>query len=840
MDDTFRQGVRFTLQSIWQDVRHAARSLQRAPAFVAIVVLTLALGIGATTAIFSLIDRLILRTLPVRDPERLVMVATTGQPIGFGFAESWSNPVWEQLRGHLDEFAGGFAYAETDFNLAAGGEAQVVNGFLASGGFFETLGVTASLGRTFTASDDVRGGGADGPVVVISHDFWQRHFGGAADVVGKSLTIDRVPFKVVGVTPRRFSGAVVGRAFDVALPLGVEPLIVGAGASGLDQRGRNWLRIMLRSRPAQTIDAATAILQRLQPDIRESTRPSEPGEFAVRYMRNPLRAVSAASGWSPLRARFQQPLTVLMVLVALVLLIACANVANLLIARAAARRHDVRVRLALGAGRMTIAREMFVETALLTAIASALGLLFARWTSELLVAQLSSDVDQVYLDLSLDWRVLGFNTAIACMAALLCGAVTAWRSTRIDSHHPLADQIRWPGAAAQPPTASALVVAQVALSLMLVVSAGLFARTLVALATRDMGFATERVLIVDVHPPMTRFASEELKALYVRVLDAVRTIPGIERVSLSDVTPTSGAARMVPILVREKDVPERDRLAFVNVVSPGWFSTYGTRLLSGRDFNDADRAGSLRVGIVNEAFARRFLNGENPIGRTIRDGPGAGNPIEIVGYVADAVYRSLRDPAPPTLYTAFSQRAVARPFVSITLRTSTTMPLMLSKSVAAAVASVSPDLDLVFRPLADQVDAQLTQERLVAMLASFFGVLALLLAALGLYGLMTHAISRRRGEIGIRMALGAQYSAIVRMVLRRVAILVVIGITAGSALSWWASRFLSATLLYGLEPRDAGTLAGAAATLAFVGLVAGWIPARRAASLNPVETLRVE
>ncbi len=529
-----------------------------------------------------------------------------------------------------------------------------------------------------------------------------------------------------------------------------------------------------------------------------------------------------------------------MVLVVLVLLIACANVANLLIARAAARQHEVRVRLALGAGRIAIAREMLLETALLAAVAGVLGLLFARWTSELLVAQLSSDVDQIYLDVSVDWHVLGFNTAVACMAALLCGAVTAWRAARIDSHHSLTDHIRSSRVAAQPRMASALVVAQVALSLVLVVSAGLFARTLVALATRDMGFAAERALIVDVHPPMTRFASEELNALYARVLGAVSTTPGIERASLSDLTPTSGAARTVPILVRDNDVPERDRLAFVNVVSPGWFSTYGTRLLSGRDFNDADRLGSFRVGIVNEAFARRFLNGENPIGRTVRDGPGAGNPIEIVGYVADAVYRSLRDPAPPTLYTAFSQRAVARPFVSITLRTATTMPLMLSKSVEAAVASVSPDLDLVFRPLADQVDAQLTQERLVAMLASFFGVLALLLAALGLYGLMTHAVTRRRGEIGIRMALGAQYNSILRLVLRRVASLLVVGIGAGFALSWWASRFVSAALLYGLAPRDPGTFAGAAAMLAFVGLVAGWIPARRAASLNPVEALRVE
>jgi predicted permease len=527
-------------------------------------------------------------------------------------------------------------------------------------------------------------------------------------------------------------------------------------------------------------------------------------------------------------------------LVGLVLLIACANVANLLIARAAARHRDVRVRLALGAGRMAVVREIVLEAALLATLAGALGLLFARWTSELLVAQLSSDVNPIYLDLSIDSYVLGFNTAIACVTALLCGAITAWRSTRIDVRQSLADQTRWPDAAARSRTAGLLVVAQVALSLVLVVSAGLFARTLAALATRELGFATDRVLIVDLHPPMTRFAPEELTATYARVLEAIAAVPGIEQASLSDLTPVSGAARTVPIVVGDSAVPERDRLAFVNVVSPGWFATYGTRLLSGRDFGDDDRDGGVRVGIVNEAFARRFLGGGNPVGRTVRVGPGGGNPIEIVGYAADAVYRTLRDPAPPTLYTAFPQRAIARPFASVTLRTTTNLPPTLRKSVTAAVGGVSPDLDLVFRSFSDQVDAQLTQERLIAMLAAFFGVLALLLAALGLYGVMSQAVSRRRGEIGIRMALGADHAAILRMVLGRVARLTTVGVAAGAALSWWASQFLSASLLYGLGPRDPGTFISAAATLALVALGAGFIPARRAALLNPIDALRVD
>jgi predicted permease len=339
---------------------------------------------------------------------------------------------------------------------------------------------------------------------------------------------------------------------------------------------------------------------------------------------------------------------------------------------------------------------------------------------------------------------------------------------------------------------------------------------------------------------MAHFKAEELTGLYERLLEAVLAVPGVERAALSDITPASGSARIVPIVTTAADLPDSERLAFVNVVSPGWLATYGTTLLAGRDFEAADRAETARVGIVNEAFARRFLNGDHPVGRTIRTGFGAGTPIEIVGYARDAVYRSLRDPAPPTLYTAFAQRPIARPFVTITVRTSTDAPAALSQSLVSAIGKVSPEPDLWLQPLSEQVSGTLARERVVAMLATFFGFLALLLAGLGLYGVTSHLVRRRWTEIGIRVALGAQHSRIVRMMLRRVAVLVVSGLATGFVLSWWAARFISATLLYGLGPRDPGTFAAAAALLALVGIAAGWIPARRAARVDPMTALRTE
>jgi predicted permease len=494
----------------------------------------------------------------------------------------------------------------------------------------------------------------------------------------------------------------------------------------------------------------------------------------------------------------------------------------------------------LGASRWPLVRQVLVESLVLSIIGAVLGLVFARWAIPLLMAQLSTEVDQVFLDLALDWRVLVFTTTAAVGTGILFGTAPAWRTARVGPGELLNEQGRASSGGARSPVASTLVVAQVALSLMLVVAAGLFSRTFAALTTLDPGFITDRMLVVNVTTPMTRFKPEELTALYEGMLSAVAAVPGVERAALSDITPISGSSRMTPISIPGVDLGAAERMASVNVVTPGWFTSYGVTLLAGRTFGNQDQPSAPRVAVVNEAFARAFLKGENPVGRTIRDGFDGGIPIEIVGYAGDAVYRSLREPPPPTLYTAFAQRPIARPFVSITVRASSESPATLTKSLTRAIGTVSPDLNLQFRPLADQVSASLAQERVVAMLAAFFGVLALLLAALGLYGVTSYAVSRRRVEIGIRMALGAAKAGVVRLVLRRVAVLVTSGIAVGCLLSWWASRFIGATLLYSVNSQDPGTLIGAIVILALVGTFAGWLPARRAAALNPVEALRTE
>ena len=815
-----------------RDVRLAFRTLRAAPVVSAVVILSLALGIGANTAIFSIVDALILRTLPVREPDRLMMVVDAEQP-----GAAWSNPVWEQLRARLDLFESGLAWGIEQFNLAPRGEAWIVPGLWVSGSFFDTLGVSAFIGRTITTADDLRGGGPDGPVAVISYAFWQREFGGSPTAIGRTLNVGQAAFTVVGVTPPDFFGPDVGRGFDVALPINAEPMLRGSN-SEIDSTGQQWLRFIVRLRPDQTIEVVNATLRELQPQIRAATSIGMSPQRAAGYMKRPLTLEPAARGRSALRARFERPLVILMAVVGLVLLIACSNVANLLLARAAGRRREVSVQLALGASRTILVRQFLIESFFLAGAGAALGLLFAGLTSQLLVSQLSTGNTTAFLDTTLDWRMLAFTAAVAGTTALLFGTAPAWLAVRVVARESLGEQTR-SVSAPRSILPGMLVGVQIALSLVLLVAAGLFVRTFAALTARDPGFTSDRLLTVNITPPMTRFTADQLMGLYERSLEAVATVPGVERASLSDLTPISGAMRTTDITIPGLIETGSGRVAFVNVVSPGWFTTYGTRLLAGRDFDDRDRR-LPRVAVVNEAFARQFFNGQNPIGQIFYDGVGASLPIEIVGLTADAAYNSLRESAPPTIYTPFAQRPLPRPFVSITVRAVDGRPEVLTNSITTAIGGVSPELSLRFRMLTDQVDDSLNQERLVAMLAGFFGGLGLLLAGLGMYGVTAHSVSRRRGELGIRIALGAASAGIVTLVLRRVAFLIVAGIALGAALTWWATRFVAATLLYGLQPRDTVTFAGAAVTLAAVGILAGWLPARRAARIDPMVALRAE
>ena len=676
---------------------------------------------------------------------------------------------------------------------------------------------------------------------MISYAFWQRRFGGAADVIGRPLVIERVPFTIVGVTPPGFFGVDVGRTFDVAIPLGTEPLIRGKESS-LDRRSNWWLNVMGRLRADQSLESAQTALRGVQPQVREATMPQDWREDDKQnYLKEPLALDAAATGSSGLRARYQRPLTTLMVVVGLVLLIACANIANLLLARATARRHELSVRLALGASRARLARQLLSESLVLSGFGAVLGLLFARWFSSLLVRQLSTATNNVHLEMALDWRVLGFTAGIAIATAVIFGTVPALRATRVDPHDAMKTQGR--GIAGQHRFAlgNLLVVVQVALSMVLLVGAGLFVRTFTSLANLNLGFDRQPILVASVNIQPLQLEPDMRADLLVRLREAAAATPGVARAALSVVTPVSGSTWSYRLeLLDGKPIEIADKGVYVNFVSPDWFKTYGTKMLAGRDFTVADKRGAPAVVIVNEAFARKFTGGANPMGRRVREParPSSPNPErEIVGYVADAVYRSLREPVPATMYLPFEQIQAPPSSASLSVRSASGAPALLTKGLAAALTGVNGGVAITFRPIADQVDAALTQERLVAMLSGFFGILALLLAALGLYGVTSYAVSRRRSEIGLRMALGAAPSGVVGMVLGRVALLVGLGVLVGLGTSFWAST-LVAPLLYGLPPRDPLTMTAAAFVLGAIGALAGWIPAWRASRIDPARVLR--
>jgi putative ABC transport system permease protein len=822
-----------------QDLRYGVRVLARTPVFTAVTVLSLALGIGANSAIFSMVNGLLLRTLPVREPSRLVLLQ----------GGSWTNPIWEQLRDRRAAFAEqATAWGTERFDLARGGQSEFVDGLYASGAYFETLGVRAILGRTFTPADDRRGGGPDGPVAVISYRWWQTQFGGAADVIGRPLSLNRARFTIVGVTPPGFLGPVVGRAFDVTVPLGTVDLFRDGPENALDSRSWWWLEIMLRLKPGQTIEGATRALRGLQPQIREATMPHDwRVQDLETYLRDGFTLVSAAAGPSELRKEYERPLLTLMAVVGLVLFIACANIANLLLARAAARRHELAMRRALGASGFRLARQLLAEGLLLSTAGAAIGLLFARWGTSLLVSQLSTFRAVVTLDVPLDWRVLAFTAGVTITTALVFGIAPALRAARVDPNDALKQQGRSLSGDGRRGLATALVIAQVALSLVLVVAAGLFVRTFTALATVDTGFDRDPVLIVTVDAQHSRIEPADRVAFFERLRTAVAAVAGVAHAGAAFLTPASGMGWNNSFEgLDAADLPERERVVWFNAVSAGYFKALGTVVLEGRDFTDADRAGSPRVAIVNQAFAQKYINGPSALGRVFtREGPPGTQktPFEIVGVVEDAVYRSPRDGKPPTIYLALPQSSAASgepvgPSVNIVVRAAGSgSPMLVSKSLADALARMEPSLSLTFRPLAEQFDALFVRERLVAVLSAFFGGLALLMAAIGLYGVTAYAVSCRRTEIGVRMALGADAARVVRLVLGRVAWLVGAGVAVGLVISLWASRFVT-SLLYGLDARDATTLTSAAAVLAIVAALAAWLPARRAARIDPAEVLR--
>ena len=824
-------------EALLKDVRYAARGLAKQRTFTTFVVATLALGIGANTAMFSIADALVLRSLPVPHAERLTLLRS-GSPNSR--MTSWPNPVWEAIRDRSALHDGAFAFSMNGFDLSERGEADPVEGLRASGGIFQVLGVRPLLGRAFTEADDRRDGGPDGPVAVLGHGFWKRRYGGA-DVVGRTIALNRVPFTIIGVMPPEFFGPEVGRTFDVAIPLNTVALVNG-DAEALEGRTNWWLNIMIRLAPRQTAEQATARLRAVQRQIIEETRPpNQRPENAARFLADPFVLTPAALGRSELRDSYRKPVLILLGLVGLTLLIACGNIANLMLARTAARRHELSVRTALGASGGRLARQLFTESLLLATAGAAVGVLVAVWGSRLIVAQLSTGYGRAFLPVGLDWRMLAFAAAVAGGTALLFGTLPAMRAARVAPIEAMKDQGRGTSSERRVGLAGSLVVAQVALSLVLLIAAGLFVRSFAALATLDPGFDKDRVLLVHIGTRRAGLEPAARAAMYERILAETQMVPGVASAALSQITPASGSTwNEILELPERPELSERDRVAMANLVSPGWFSTLDIPLIAGRDLNAADGPGTPRAMVVNRAFVAKYVGRGNPIGVRIRlvvnhgDDP---TPFEIVGVVEDAVYDTPREGAPPTMYWALAQQKDSPGGLSLVVRSATGSPAALVRSVEAAVLGVNPNLSFVARPLADQIGGTMTQERLIASLSGFFGVLALLLAAIGLYGVTAYAVTRRHIELGIRMALGATPAGVVRLVLGRVVLLVAGGLVLGAIASWWASSLVE-SLLFGLAPRDPATLAGAVTVLAVVGAIAGWLPAARASRIDPARVLR--
>jgi putative ABC transport system permease protein len=819
------------------NLRLAIRSLRSTPVVTAVAVLSLALGIGANTAIFSLIDGLLLRPLPVSRPDELVGLSTGNEPVE---RSNFSYATFDQIRRHADAFAGALAFSNCcgESAVTIGTERWAVNRFFVSGDFFSTLGLTPAAGRFFVPADDVVGGGVGGPAAVISYRLWRDRFAGRADIAGTSIVVERVPMTIVGVAPRGFHGIEIGRDIDLILPAQLEPLVL---ASTPFDDHTAWLNVMLRLKPAVSRDRAVASLRAAQPRIRAA---SLPPKFRAEFLNAPFMLTPLGGGLSALRQRFERPLLALLIVVGVVLLVACANIANLQVGRGAARRQELSIRLALGASRWQLTRQLFVESVVLAAAGTLAGLVFARWASRAIVGQMSSSTAPVVLEFSADWRVLGFTSAVMVMAVLLFGTAPAFRASRVAPIDALRAHSRTVGGTGR--WLSTLVVVQVALSLILVVAAGLFVATFEQLARVSLGFDRMRTTVITLTAPTV--PATERNVFYHRIIRALGEVPGVAHVGGTLNPPLIGTLHGDIVLTRAGIAapPGAPVVSQGADVTPDWFAAYATPIREGRAFDDRDTVGSPPVMVVNEALARQLFPGQRLVGTplllTYRSQEFGDIPIgvkTVVGIVGNTVFRSIRSPEQPAYYAPLAQRSdpMLWTYFYITVQARAGSPALLTQSLTATLQALNPDLTLTFRPIADQVNESLAQDRLVAMLSGFFGALALLLAALGLYGVTAHAVAQRRLEIGVRMALGATSAGIVGDVLARVALLVAAGVGVGTVTSLWASRF-AAPLLYGVEPRDPATLAAACGTLAAVAAIAGGVPAYRASRIDPARVLR--
>ena len=832
------------LDAAWRDTRYAARSLAASRGFTFVAVASLALGIGANTAIFSLIDAVMLRSLPVHAPEELVVIGDLDAMRRKGEASGsregpgeYTNPIWEQVRDGEPPFDGVLAYGDLTVNLADAGEVRPADGLWVSGSFFETLGVRAAAGRLLTPADDVRGCPA---TAVISHAFWQSTLGGDPGVIGRTIAFSGHQVEVVGVASPAFRGLEAGRAPSFFVPFCAQP-ILAPSSNFLDNRSFWFLRIVGRLAPGTTLASVNAALETKSATWFRNTLPADWGpDNQKEYLTHRLAAQQSLGGLSGVRQSYSGALMILMAIVALVLLVACANVANLMLVRAEGRQRELAVRVALGAGRMRVVRQLFTEGLLLALAGGAIGIVLAYEGSHALLDFLSSDRQQVTLDLSVDVRVLLFTAATAVLTAILFGLAPAWRAFRVDPHDALTAHGR--GASSAPARfgfGKVLVTAQVALSLILVTGAALLLGSFRAVAEVDKGFDEHRILVAETNFRWEDASLEARQEGQRRALERLRAVPGVTAASVSFRTPLEPKAWNTLVEVPGMTFDRReDALSWINLVGDGYFSTMGMRLIAGRDYTDADRAGGPNLAIINDVAAKRYFAGRNPVGASfsMETGPQQRRTFEVIGVVGNATYRSLREEPRPQLFLPLAQTLDYDGSVTFELRASGEAAA-LRPVVTRALAAIAPRATVQFRELERQVSETLRTDRLLATLSVFFGGLALLLAMIGLYGTMSYAIARRRAEIGIRLALGAAPARVSRGVLREVAVVLSLGLMLGLAGVMATTRLVEG-FLFGVTAREPSLLVGSALVLGVATLLAGWLPARRAARMDPMEALR--
>jgi predicted permease len=834
------------------DLRYALRSLRRVPLFTAVAVLSIAFGIGANTAVFTLVDQVVLRKMAVINPGEIVQVTAAGtEQYGgsMGDGTELSYPMYRDLRDHNQVFAGVVCRAATSLTVGYGGRTEVAFGELVSGNFFTVLGLRAAEGRVLTATDDPVGGGR--AVAVLGHDYFVSRFNGDRQIIGRTLVVNGYPYEIVGVADRRFHGLDLGTPVQVYLPMTMQPKV---GPSWLQIEGRRfrWVQVYARLKPGISAAQAQAGVLPLYRSIlkQESTDAAFSGASAEtrrRFLAGELSVSDASRGRSVLLASIRDPLLILMAVAGGVLLIVSANVANLLIARGAARHRELALRLAVGATRRQIIRLLLVESLVLAIAGAVVGMVVASWSAGMLLGYFVTPESPIAVTADADARIMAFTAALAVLTALVAGIIPAFRSTGMD----VAPTLKSSGGAVvseQPTLRKTLVVAQVALSFLLLIGAGLFVRSLENLLAVDPGFRTSRVLSFSFDLERNGYQGQRSRTFAKTLHDALRNVPGVTSASYTFFGLLGGGGWGMGFRVEGfQPAPGDSAGAMCNGISPGFFKEMGVPLVAGREFDDRDDAVSpppdgwpYRVAIVNQTFVKRYLKNGNALGRHIGigDDPGIAMPIEIVGVVKDIKYTAIREDDRPQVFFPYLQ-ATGVAGLTAYVRTERD-PDALMGTIRRRIADLDSGLAIYnVTTLEDSVERSVVNERLIASLSSALSAMATVLSVIGLYGVMAYTVTRRTREIGIRMALGALASQIAARVLREAVILVAVGLVVGLGAAWWLGRYVQAQL-YGVTPADTMTIALAGIALSTVAAIAAVVPARRASRIAPMSALRDE